>query len=165
MPVYGAMQEYTAGLEPTLYPGYHQQDHWALAYKGEWTEQRVGESANRRISESALADYRQADDPGASVHCVYEGIALTLVPGPGAGEIDVSIDGAAPQRKTLNGKPIRLAGGLVSARHEMALTVVAGEVSIDGFIVQRPWSPSLWLIAGAVGALAAAVILLRQARR
>jgi hypothetical protein len=157
MPVYDAMKTYITNLEPTLYPGYHQEDHWALAYKGQWTD--------RRVSESALADYVQTDEIGATLHVVYEGAALRLVPGPSTGEIEVSVDGGASQRIPLDGKPVRLAGGLGRARHEITLTAVSGEVTIDGLVVRQPWSPPLWLVAGAVGALAAVVILLRQARR
>ncbi len=36
LPVYHAMKDYISGLTPTLYPGTHQEDHWALTYSGEW---------------------------------------------------------------------------------------------------------------------------------
>jgi hypothetical protein len=157
MPVYDAMKAYIADLEPTLYPGYHQESHWALAYEGEWTHQQA--------SESALANYVQTSETGATLHFVYEGAALTLVPGPGTGEIEVTVDGSVPQRIPLDGKPVRLAGGLVRARHKIVLTAVSGRVSVDGLVVQQPWSPPLWLVAGTIGALAVAIVFFRRARR
>jgi hypothetical protein len=169
LPVYDAMREYIASLEPALYPGYHQEDHWALAYSGEWANGGASESASgnqrlHRVSESVLADYRQAVEPGAAVRFVYEGAALTLVPGPGAGEIDVRVDGDSPRRVSLSGEPVRLVGGLGRARHAVVLTAVSGEVSIDGFIVRQPWRLPLWLAGGTIGILAAAIIFLRVRR-
>jgi hypothetical protein len=156
LPVYDAMREYITGLEPTLYPGYHQEDHWALTYAGEW--------ANERTSE--LADYRQAAEPGATVSFAYEGAALTLAPGPGAGEIEVSVDGGAPRRISLNGEPVQLIGGLGRARHEVVLVAVSGEVGIDGFIVQQPWRPSPCLVVSTLGLfITAAWIAVRRLRR
>jgi hypothetical protein len=170
LPVYDAMREYIANLKPTLYPGYHQENHWALTYEGEWVIgnrrlQRVSEPAPSAAEGSALADYRQATEPGATVSFAYEGAALTLVPGPGAGEIEVSVDGGAPRRVSLSGEPVQLVGGLGRARHEVVLTAVSGEVGIDGFIVQRPWSPSPWLVVGTVGVFVAAIILFWRVRR
>jgi hypothetical protein len=170
LPVYDAMREYVTKLEPALYPGYNQEDHWALVYEGEWASGRVGEPAlsvdESSVAEgAALANYQQAIEPDATVSFIYEGAALMLVPGPGAGEIEVSVDCGVPRRISLDGDPVQLVGGLGRARHEIVLTVVSGEVGIDGFIVQRPWSPSPWLVLSVAGAFAVAIILLRRVRR
>jgi hypothetical protein len=158
LPVYDAMRAYIADLEPTLYPGYHQEDHWALTYAGEWASQRIGDGA--------LKDYRRATESGATVSFVYEGGGLTLVPGPGAGEIEVRVDGDAPRHVSLNGESVRLMGGLGRARHEVVLTAVSGEVGIDGFIVRPPWRPSLWLVVGTICLLSVGVgFTIRTARR
>ncbi|MBN1979142.1 MAG: hypothetical protein JW918_17230 [Anaerolineae bacterium] len=174
LPVYDAMHEYTAGLEPTLYPGYHQEDHWALVYEGEWANERMGEpalsavegSAGQRVSDGALKGYRLATESGATVRFTYEGAALTLAPGPGAGEIDLSVDGGTPRRIALNGEPVQLVGGLGRARHAVALTAVSDEVSFDGFIVRQPWTPSPWFVASAASLLIVGVgFIVRIARR
>jgi hypothetical protein len=98
------------------------------------------------------------------VRLVYEGAGLTLVPGPGAGEIEVRVGGGAPRRVALDGRPVQLVGGLGRSRHAVVLTAVSGEVGVDGFIVQQPWRPPLWLAVGTIGALAAAIIFLRVRR-
>jgi hypothetical protein len=169
LPVYDAMREYIADLAPTLYPGYHQEDHWALVYGGEWANERMSESVGQRqatkgCTELALADYQRATEVGATVSFAYEGAALTLVPGPGAGEVDVSIDDEAPRRIPLSGEPMQLVGGLGRTRHTVVLAAVSGEVGVDGFIVRQPWRPPLWLAGGTIGILAAAIIFLRVRR-
>jgi hypothetical protein len=149
LPVYDAMREYIANLTPALYPGYHQEDHWALEYEGNWETVQV--------SGLALEDYRRATAPGATLRFAYEGAALTLMPGPGKGEIEVRVDGGDPRRIRLAGEPVQLAGGLGRARHEIALTAVSGEVGVDGLIVQQPWGPSPWFVLVVIGLLLAAV--------
>jgi hypothetical protein len=163
LPVYDAMREYTAGLTPTLYPGYHQEDHWALTYEGEW-QPKVAPS--QQVSDSAVAGYRQATEPGATVRFAYEGAALTLVPGPGAGELDLSVDGGAPRRIALRGEPIKLVGGLGRTRHGVVLTAVSGEVGVDGFIVRQPWRPSPSFVISTVSLLIIGIgFIVRVTRR
>ncbi len=139
-PVYDAMRAYTANLVPTLYPGVHQEDHWALEYEGDWE--------TVRSSESILQDYRQAFIPGDRLRFTFEGASLELRPGPGAGEMNVSVDGGEPQQISLAGEPVRLVHNWQSGRHEITLTAVSGTPSVDALAVQRPWRPSLWLFLG-----------------
>jgi len=172
LPVYEAMREYTAGLIPTLYPGVHQEDHWALDYEGGWegvrvsesASQRVSESASRRVGGSAPGSYRRTTSPGATLRFTFEGSALTLIPGPDAGEVEVSVDGRATRRVSLAGRPVRLAAGWRQQRHEVMLTNVAGTVSVDELVVQRPWRPSLWSILGASALVVVAGWILRRRR-
>ncbi|MEE8392251.1 MAG: hypothetical protein V3S14_15855 [Anaerolineae bacterium] len=137
LPVYAAMQEYTANLTPTLYPGVHQEDHWALGYTGDW--ETIHDTA------AVLGAYHRAAIPGAALRFTFEGASLTLTPGPGTGQVEISLDGNAPRHVSLDGQPVRLVRGWQSARHEITLTAIAGEVSVDTLTVQRPWRPSLWL--------------------
>ncbi|OQY21650.1 MAG: hypothetical protein B6I35_08015 [Anaerolineaceae bacterium 4572_32.2] len=140
LPVYEALRAYTANLIPALYPGAHQEDHWALTYESGWETVRVGGSA--------LGDYRRAIAPGATLRFVSEGASLTLSPGPGAGEIELSVDGAAAKRIALDGRSVRLLRGWRSKRREVTLTAIAGEVGVDALVVSSPWRPSLWLVLG-----------------
>ncbi len=160
LPVYEAMKEYTASLTPTLYPGTHQEDHWALAYEGAWETVSV--------TGSALAGYRRATIPGAVLHFVFEGAAVVLAPGPGVGEIEVSVDGGTPRRISLNGQAIRLAGGWRRAHHRVTLTTVGGDVDIDQVTVRRsaigsplPNLPSLIYLALCVAAIWSLSLTLR----
>jgi len=152
LPVYEAVRDYITSLTPTLYPGTHQEDHWALEYNGDW----------RTVHDStaALGAYRQAAAPGTTLRLAFEGASLTLVPGPGAGEIEVSVDGREPRRISLNGRPVRLTRGWQCRHHKIVLTAIMGEVSVDEFIVTLPWRPSPWLILGAVASGLAVIWLL-----
>jgi len=163
LPVYDAVREYTASLVPTLYPGVHQEDHWALSYEGDWETVQVGESASRRESNAALGAYRRATAPGAALRFAFEGASLTLSPGPGAGQIEVSVDGGASRPISLDGRPAQLVRGWQQERHQVVLTVVAGEVGIDALTVQRPWRPSPPLVLGAAAlGLVAITFLIRR---
>ena len=154
LPVYQAMQEYTANLTPTLYPGVHQQDHWALRYTGDW------EKAGPR----GLGGYRRAAAPGATLQFTFAGASLALIPGPGVGEIEVSVDGGEPKSLSLNGEPVQLVRAWRQERHQVTLTVVAGDVAVDELVVRPSWRPSPWLILGAVAAIIAAAWGLRRRR-
>jgi hypothetical protein len=192
LPVYEAMRAYTASLTPTLYPGTHQEDHWALEYQGEWetvqiANRQIGKSANRQIGKSQIANrksqigrsadqqglgmeagtYRRTTTPGAALRFSFEGASLTLVPGPGSGVVEISVDGSAPKRISLDVRPVRLAHcpalslskGWRRERHEITLTAVSGEVGVDALIVHRPWHPSPWLVLGALGALVLVLVV------
>ncbi|MEA3341178.1 MAG: hypothetical protein U9R15_14540, partial [Chloroflexota bacterium] len=156
LPVYEAMRTYTANLTPALYPGVHQEDHWALVYEGDWE--------TVRDTEAVLGTYRQATASGAKLHFTFEGASLTLLPGPGAGEIEMSVDGRAPNRIPLDGQPLRLVKGWRQKRHEVTLTITAGEFGVDTLLVSSPWQPPLWLVLG-VACLGLAAIRLLVIRR
>ena len=148
LPVYGAMKEYTTDITPTLYPGTHQEDHWALGYEGDWGTARDGAAI--------LGAYRYTTTAGATLRFTFEGTSLTLVPGPGTGEIEYSVDGQPMERISLDGQPVHLVRysvfifpkGRQQRQHEVTLTAVAGEASIDALIVQQPRVPPVWLVLG-----------------
>ena len=166
LPVYEAMQAYTASLKPALYPGTHQEDHWALDYDSGWETVRDGAAV--------LGSYQRAKTPGATLRFAFEGTSLTLVPGSGTGALEWSVDGGMARRVRLDGHPVRMVQDRVPSvlkgqrqkRHEVTLTAVAGEVSIDEIIVQRAWRPSGWLILSVIGlGLAATWGITRKVRR
>jgi hypothetical protein len=156
LPVYEAMREYTAGLTPILYPGTHQEDHWALAYEPAWdTVHDAG---------ATLGAYRRAE-PGEVLRIMFEGASLTLAPGPGTGEIEVSVDDGRPQRVSLDGQPVRLVRGWRQRRHTVTLTAVSGEIGVDGLLVHRPRRPSPWLVLVAASAGLITIWLLTRTLR
>jgi hypothetical protein len=157
LPVYEAMRDYTASLTPTLYPGTHQEDHWTLDYEGDW--ETVSDTA------AVLGAYRRATTPDARLRFTFEGASLALSPGPGTGEIKVSVDGGEPRHVSLDGRPVRLVHGWHRERHDVTLTAVTGEVGVDALSVQRPWRPSSWLALGTVALTLVAVWSLVRRRR
>jgi len=157
LPVYETMQTYATSVTPTLYPGTHQEDHWALDYEGDWE--------TIRDVEAILGAYRQATAPGDRLHFTFAGTTLTLTPGPGAGEIEVKVDGGVARRILLDGGPVRLVRSWRQAHHEVTLRVLSGEVSVDALAVQYPCRPPLWLLPGLVALGIAAVWGFRTHRR
>ena len=149
LPVYDAMREYIDHLVPALYPGAHQEDHWALDYTGSW--ETVDDER------AVLGAYRRAAEPDSTIAFYFEGGGLTLSPGPGAGVIAVQVDGGETRTLVLDGRPVRLFSALTSGRHHVQMTVVEGQVGVDSLAVhdpsRRPWLLLGLLVALALGAL------------
>jgi len=166
LPAYDAIRAYTANLTPTLYPGTHQEDHWALEYTSLPSD--AGSSAWETVRDDAAIGgrYRRTTAPGTALHFTFKGSSLTLHPGPGSnGEIDVSIDGGPSRRVQLGEHPVRLARDWRQERHTVTLTITAGQVGVDALTVGRPWRPGPWCVPGILGAVAALTWLLARARR
>ena len=163
LPVYEAMREYTANLTPTLYPGVHQEDHWALEYTSALLSAGTGNWETIRDTTATLGAYRRTTTPGDTLRFTFEGASLTLAPGPGTGTVEVSVDGDSPTRVSLDGQPVRLARGW-QRRHEVTLTAIAGEVGVDALVVSSPWRPSPWLVLGVVGLLVVMTLVVLRRR-
>ena len=146
LPAYEAMKVYTADLTPTLYRGTHQEDHWALDYDDGWETVRDGAAV--------LGSYRQAKTASATLRFAFEGASLTLVPGPGAGAIEMGVDGGTARRILLDGRPVQLVQGSTLSllqgqrhkRHEVTLTAVEGDVGIDSLTV-RDFTPQSAIVS------------------
>jgi hypothetical protein len=151
LPVYGAMKAYAAGVSPTLYPGAHQEDDSAIIWEGDWETVEA--------ADAALGRYASATTQGASVRFSFEGASLLLVPGPGQGEIEITVDGASPRRIPVDGQPARLVRAWRHRTREITLTAVGGEVTVDQFVVRGPWRPAPSLALGGAGAVLLAVWL------
>ena len=95
-PVYTAMQKYTASMVPTLYKGYHQEDHWALQYGGVW--ETVADA------DAVAGQVKRTEDPQAELAFDMQGSDLILVAprGPGMGRWIVEIDGRERARLSLD---------------------------------------------------------------
>ena len=158
LPVYDSIKAYATGLEPMLYEGYHQENHWSLDYTGNW--QTVEDE------QAVLGGLRQTDDPAASLSFQFQGSDLILIAprGPGMGQWSVEIDGrergivdleaAEPQA----GWRQSLVRSMSSQTpHQVVLRpvvdedgTVAGPVAIDGIMVQTRnmlWVNGLYCLA------------------
>jgi hypothetical protein len=153
LPIYDALKAYFHSEEArTLYPGVHQEDHWALDYEGSW--QTVADPV------AQLGRYRSSDDDQASLSFAFEGTDLVLQAGPGAaGTFSFRLDGEEWQSASYaSGQEVLLARGLPPRRHTVDLVPGSGgELSVDGFAVDDRRSPRPWLVA--VGSVALAVLL------
>jgi hypothetical protein len=169
LPVYQAMQKKTQE-PPLLYPGWHQANHWAVTYQGNW--QVIKEP------EATFGDALRTDEGGATATFTFEGSSLSLAVTPSPGRLRVQIDQEEPIEIDLDNKSVKpelvssqfsihdsqftiinLAHTLPQQAHHVSLEVVAGHVVLDGFIIEsRPnlilnWAGSaLMVLATVVGA-------------
>jgi len=142
LPVYETMRSYITGLTPTLYPGTHQENHWALSYQGVWQ--------HKASEEAVLGAYEQATEPGAQLAFTFEGSSLSLTPGSATGEISVQIDDRPPRSVSLQGQPVRLFSAWGQQCHRVQLTLEEGVAEIDSITVQGPERQRRTLVAGLV---------------
>ncbi len=166
LPVYEAMKEY-ANQSPGVHIGYHQEDHWALEYEGDW--EQVGDK------QAVLGSFRRSGGPGDALRFTFVGTELELVVrrGPRGGVLRVTIDDGKPTDIVLQtdapeyGVRIPLAKGLRDGTHRVEM-VTGGEpgtqVDIDGLLVRRrrSWLPSVAVLGAGV---VLAALLFRFHRR
>ena len=155
LPVYNSMAEYINGLTPTLYPGVHQEDHWALGWEGLWSS--VADEM------AILGAFNSAGNVGANgdtLSLVFDGTDLVLAPGPGIGQVEVVIDDRAAQSVQLDGRPVRLYSSWFRSAHEVEIRAVSGQVGIDSLHVQKHWL--LWPVLIGGGVALAALVLIRR---
>ncbi len=156
LPVYQAMSE-QAHRSPVLYPGWHQADHWAVTYNGEWRTERQ--------KEATFGDLLRTDQAGAAAVFTFEGSSLDMVVLPGPGRLQVQIDGGEPVEIDLNPKAIthyplpiiNLAHTLPQGSHQVKLEVINGPVLLDGFVVEN--RPSLTLNRAGSAIMVAATLI------
>jgi hypothetical protein len=177
-PVYFALKD-IAHQEPRLYPGYHQEDHWALEYSGEWSA--------RRADDAVLGGFMQTASRSARMSFAFDGsdLALVVPNGPELGAVTVRVDGSyrhanrlkrdAEGRATLElrasdqkwGVEVPVASGLTPGRHHVEIEVLPnrGPVAIDGLIVQERDDVARRLLGGLLlGSLALIVLWTRPFR-
>ncbi len=136
LPLYGAMQEQTA-RPATLGRGYHQEDHWALRYAGDWQDVADGRAV--------LGRYRAAD-AGATLTFGFEGRHLRLIAprGPAFGRMTIRVDDGAQREIVLTaaeerfGEVVWRGNWLGAGPHTATVEVIAGRAALDGVIVY-PW--------------------------
>jgi hypothetical protein len=152
-PAFEALSEY-CNAAPILYPGYHQETHWALAYSGGW--QDAADAA------SVLGSYRRGG-PGDELRFAFWG-----------SELDVVCFGqASPSslRATVDGRPARISATEAQGRPALALVRSAAPgmhtvelrvrdggdgLAIDGLIVRLSDRRGAYALAG-LGSVVAAV--------
>ena len=154
MPAYQALAD-AARLPPVMYSGYHQEDHWAVAYES-W--------AQTEDDQAVLGAYHQAMADGAQASFNFEGSDLWLVVArrPDGSWLEVTVDDNLPTRVLLDspdaefGVRVPIARGLPQGHHRVQITGGDG-ATIDGFIVK---DGSIWLLQRVPGAAAVIVGLL-----
>jgi hypothetical protein len=136
MPVYAAMKQ-VANRPPVVYPGYFQEDHWAIQAAGQWS----------LVSDprAVLGKYRASTQPGDSLSFSFAGTRLDMVfvRGPQGGTAQVTLDDRAPVEVALTasaesfGQPTTIASGLPSGIHRVQIKASTSGVGFDGLIVYR----------------------------
>jgi polysaccharide biosynthesis protein PslG len=151
LPLYGALAA-KANEPPVIYCGYHQEDHWALEYAGDWS--------GELDADAALGAYRATEDAGASVQFTFEGRQLQIVAprGPAFGLMQIQVD-----QQPLSVIDLRASGeepaavvwtwqSMAAGPHTASIEPINGRAALDGLVV-RPWPEwTRWWPAG-LGAL------------
>ncbi len=100
LPVYEAMKEY-ANRPPVMYPGYHQEEHWAVSWSSspagappDFAQDDSSKWQTVRDERAVLGAYRMTRGEGESLAFSFAGTELDLVvaTGPEAGQLDVFVD-------------------------------------------------------------------------
>lgn len=113
-----------------VYPGLHQEDHWAIDYHGPW---------------AAQGGFVEGG-PGANLRLRFKGTSAILHLRQGSGRARVTVDGRA-QELALRPR-LTLAQGLGDGYHEVEVEVLEGLLRFDGLLVRRdPW-PRLATLLG-----------------
>lgn len=134
MPVYEAMKQY-ANQPPVVYPGYFQEDHWAIIAEGQWplvTDSRA-----------VLGKYRSSARPFDDLSFTFfgSGLDVVFVKGLAGGVAKVIVDNGPPSEVNLTapqdtfGEKTTIVRGLPKGHHQVRIEVVAAVVGVDGVIV------------------------------
>lgn len=130
-PVYFAIRDYVSTAR-AIYPGWYQEDHWAVTWSDEWREVS-GE-------EFTFGKAREIKESG-TLRFAFEGTEAVLLLLPSSGTLAVRVDDSSVS--IFNAPlPARLplAQNSPAGRHTVEITAT-GPVIIDGFIVRN--RPSL----------------------
>jgi polysaccharide biosynthesis protein PslG len=170
LPLYDALKE-EAQQPPVMYPGYHQEDDWAVYYLGSWRHVTDSQAVLGGYQESQGNGAAQGGDPGNGVRLTFAGTDLDLVlrEKPDGAQIAVACDGEDPVTVNTRGSSptsIRVAAcrRLRDGRHEVNIRVLASSggpasVGIDGFVVRRTLWGGIDRILGIVAMCAGAAVL------
>jgi polysaccharide biosynthesis protein PslG len=155
MPVYEALKAY-ATQPPVVYPGVHQEDHWALRYSGDWE--------TRREMQAQLGTAKYATGPSdASLEFTFAGSEVWLKAGPGAAAALVyRVDGGSERELAIEaGGEARLVSALPAGAHSLSIQASAGSLSIDSLTVRGgvTGASKLGIVVAAATGLAAILIL------
>jgi len=132
MPVYQAIKAKT-DEPPVVYPGWHQANHWAITYAGQWQQ---------RQHPAATFGEALAGQPGDRATFTFEGSRLAVA-AVGSGRLKVRVDQAEPVEINLvqatPEAPVEIASDLTAGPHRVKLAVLEGPLLLDGYVVEsRP---------------------------
>jgi hypothetical protein len=155
MPVYHVLREYARSGEPEiLYQGVHQEDHWALAYEGDWQK--------RTQPQAQMGHDAYTVDPEASLTFTFEGTDLSLKADPGEdAELLYTLDGESERRLSVPAGGLATLGhDLPSRQHVVTVRPASGSLAVDSIVIQDRVSLRLWLLVIGVGLVLAVAIVL-----
>lgn len=153
LPVRGTLS-WLAKQPPTVFVGYHQEDHWALHFEGHWEHVT---DADAVLGAYALGDL------GARLSFFFAGTELALVVRDKAqlDNLEVLVDDTPvrpePSRMgvTSQSEVVPVVRGLPDTRHRAEVSVTRGSVALDGLVVRRGESlDPRGLAVGAIGGMA-----------
>jgi hypothetical protein len=147
LPVYDTLKAYTHQT-PVMYPGWFQEDHWAVTWTGDWK--------TTADPQAVLGAVKVTHTPGASAKFVFDGSELLLVirRDPQAGSLSVRVDQRPAVTFDLRAPSpmwavkLPLISGLPAGQHLVEIVSLNGENAIDGFIVRRSPDRTMAILIG-----------------
>ncbi|MCB0191340.1 MAG: cellulase family glycosylhydrolase [Anaerolineae bacterium] len=127
MPVYEAIKS-QANQPPRLYSGWHQANHWAVTYQGDWQSVTTANA----FFEDAL----ESSQSGDTASFVFEGQSLSLAFAGDNGRVRVQVDQSEPVEIETKISTISVASGLGEETHTVTIEVIEAPVLLDGIIVE-----------------------------
>ena len=129
LPVYHAISR-QALQPPVIYAGWHQANHWAIKYQGQWK--------TVTHSDATFGDALEATREGDTATFTISGDRLSLATVGAQGKVRVKIDDTTPVEisPSQTSQQQLVAGGLSSGPHQVSIEVLTAPVVIDGFIVE-----------------------------
>jgi hypothetical protein len=139
LPVYQTMKEY-ASQPPQVHIGYHQEDHWALQWVGDWQDVRD--------EQAVLGSFRRSSGPGNVLQFTFAGTDVELVvrTSPLGGTVRVTVDGSTAREVSLRSDGIKydvhipLLRSLSSGSHSVEIRTggaPGAQTDIDGLLVRQ----------------------------
>ncbi len=146
LPVYDSMKAHVESNPPSMYPGLHQEDHWAIQVEGVW---------ERIPSESAQLGAYAVIESESAINIDWHGTDLLLIAAPNipGGDLTIRIDDRPPQSITLprSGGLVPVAERLSNGRHRLTIEVDSA-LALDAIQVRAraPISIPMLLVVFAV---------------
>jgi hypothetical protein len=129
LPIYDAISR-QALQPPVIYAGWHQADHWAVKYRGQWK--------TVRHQDATFGDALEAAREGDTATFTVSGDSLSLVTVGRQGKIRVKVDDITSVEisPSQTSQQQLVAVGLLPGPRQVSIEVLAAPVIIDGFIVE-----------------------------
>jgi len=165
-PVYNSLKQYITSVQPTLYPGTHEPEGWAVRSEGTWEATDAPDQPFGKIWQGQAA--------GAKLTFTFQGNELALIPACAlsacAGALRVTVDGDTPVTVRMDvaetvGHSITVARGLANGPHQAVIEVAETGAGLAALVVRQRSSVWAWWLLGGLAIVLVLAIVARNVAR